>query len=151
MWYDSFKLFIKKLGKTSELQKESLKTEMNHDKIDYNNYKDKMNEWLPYVKNDFLCTAFSYARYIKTMEETIGFSMKDFLSAPGLGWKYFSSMRDENDEPIYTYNDKYMRWFVRQSIKGGRVCAFNEYYKSKKCDNGLKILSEELNVIKKCV
>ena len=67
-----------------------------------------------------MCTAFSYARYIKTMEETTGFSMKDCVSAPGLGWKYFNSMRDENDEPIYTYNDKFIRLFVRQSIKGGR-------------------------------
>ena len=55
-------------------------------------------------------------------------------------------MRDANDEPIYTYNDKYMSWFVRQNIKGGRVCSFNQYYKSKICDDALKILSEELNV-----
>ena len=39
-----------------------------------------------------------------------------------------------------------MRWFVRQSIKGGRVCAFNQFYISKICDEVLKILSEELNV-----
>ena len=39
-----------------------------------------------------------------------------------------------------------MRWFVRQSIKGGRVCAFNQYYKSKTCDDILKVLAKELNV-----
>ena len=40
-----------------------------------------------------------------------------------------------------------MRWFVRQAAYGGRVCAYgNEYYKSKKCDDILKIMSEELNV-----
>ena len=55
-------------------------------------------------------------------------------------------MRDENDEPIFTYNDKYMRYFVRQSIKGGRVCAFNQYYSSKVCDEVLKKLSEELKI-----
>ena len=33
--------------------------------------------------------------------------------------------------PIYTYNDKYTRQFVRQSLKRGRVCAFNQCYKSK--------------------
>ena len=36
---------------------------MNHDEVDGNNNKDKINEWLPYVKNDVLCTTFSYARY----------------------------------------------------------------------------------------
>ena len=118
---------------------------MNHDEIDYNNYKDKINEWLPYVKNDVLCNAFSYARYIKAMEEITGFSMKDCLSLPGMGLIYFNSLRTEEDEPIYTYNDKYMRWFVRQAAYGGRVCAFNQYYKSNSCDDTLKIISEELN------
>ena len=72
--------------------------------------------------------------------------MKDCLSGPGLRWKYFNSLRTEEDEPTYTYNDKYMRWFVRQSIKGGRVCAFNQFFKSKICDDILNIISEELNL-----
>ena len=126
MWYDSFKLFVKKLGRTFKLQEELLKTEMNHDEIDGNIYKDKMDEWLDYVKNDVLCAAFSYARYTKAMEETTGFVMKDCLSLPSLGWKYFNSLRTEQDETIYTYDDKNMRWFVRQSIFRGRVCAFNQ-------------------------
>ena len=137
---------LKKLGKTFKLQKELLKTEMNHDEVDGDNYKDKMNEWLPYVKNDVLCTAFSYVRYIEAMEEVTGFSMKDRLSLPGLGLKYFNSLRTEEDEPIYTYKDKYMRWSVRQAAYGGRVCAFNQYYKSKSCDDILKIISKELCV-----
>ena len=126
---------LKKLGKTFELPKDLLKTEMNHDDIDANNYKDKKDIWLPYVKNDVLCTAYSYARYIKDMEEITGFSMKDCLSLPGLGWKNFNGSRTEEDEPIYTYIDKLMRWFIHQSIKGARVCSFNQYYKSKHyCD-----------------
>ena len=124
MWYDSFKLFVKKIVKTFKLPKEILKTEMNHEEIDESIWRDKKDEWLPYVKNDVLCTAHSYARYNKCMEEITGLSMKDCRSAPGLGWKNFNSMRDENDEPIYTYNDKYIKWFVRQSIKGRRVCSF---------------------------
>ena len=87
MWYDSFKLFSKKTGKTFKLQKELLKTEMNHDKVDGSIYKDRKNEWLDYVKQNVLCTAFFYARYCKAMEEISGYSMKDCLSAPGLGWK----------------------------------------------------------------
>ena len=71
--------------------------------------------------------------------------MKDCVSIPSLGWNYFNSMRDENDEPIYTYNAKNMRWFVRQSIKGARVCAFNLYFKSKISDDILKIISKDLN------
>ena len=91
---------LKKLGKTFELPKELLKTEMNHDEIDAKNYKDKKDIWLPYVKNDVLCTAYSYSRYIGAMKEITGFSMKECLSLPGLGWKYFNSLRTEEDEPI---------------------------------------------------
>ena len=69
------------------------------------------------------------------MEEITGLGMEDCLSLPGLGWKYFTSLRTEQDEPICTYNDKYMRQFVRQSFKGGQVCAFHQYYKSKICDD----------------
>ena len=114
---------------------------MNHDEIDYQNYEDKINEWLPYVKNDVLCTAFSYATYIKAMEGITNFSRKGCLSLPGLGLKCFNSLRTEEHEPIYTYNDKYMRWFVRQAAYGGRVCSFNQYYKSKSCNYILKIIS----------
>ena len=39
-----------------------------------------------------------------------------------------------------------MRWFIPQSIKGGRVCAFNQYYKSKHCGDVLKIINKELAV-----
>ena len=39
-----------------------------------------------------------------------------------------------------------MRWFVRQSIQGGQVCVFTQYYKPKICDDNLKIISEELDI-----
>ena len=39
-----------------------------------------------------------------------------------------------------------MRWFVQQSIKRGRVCAFKQYYQSKIRDDFSKTRSEELNV-----
>ena len=112
---------LKKLGKTFKLPKELLKTEFDLNGIDEKNWRDKKDEWLPYVKNDVLCTAYSYARCIKAMAEITGFS-----NVPGLGWEYFNSLRTEEDELIYTYNGKYIRWFVRQSKKGGRVCAFNQ-------------------------
>ena len=72
--------------------------------------------------------------------------MKNCLSLPSLGWKYYNSKRSKEDEPIYSYNDKYMRHFVRQSIKGGKVGAFNQYFESTISDKIFKTISEELNV-----
>ena len=81
------------------------------------------NEWLPYLENDVLLTAFFYASYSECMEELTGFGMKNSLTLPSLANKYFNSLRDENDEPIYTYKDEFMRHFVRQSVTGGRCSA----------------------------
>ena len=56
--------------------------------------------------------------------------MKNSLTFPSLGCKYFISLRDESDEPLHTYKDKNMRWFVSQKIKGGRCAIFEKKYKS---------------------
>ena len=77
MWYDSFKLFFKNLGRTFKLKKEILKTEMNHDEVDGNDYKDKKHERLDYVQQDVFCTAFKYARCWTAMDEITAVSLKD--------------------------------------------------------------------------
>ena len=80
------------------------------------------------------------------MEEVTGFGMKISLTLPSLANKYFNSLRDEKDEPIYFYNDEYMRHFVRKGIKGGRCASYNQYYKSTFSDEVLNIISKELEV-----
>ena len=35
--------------------------------------------------------------------------MKNSISLPCLPFKYFDSLRDEDEEPIHTYSDEYMR------------------------------------------
>ena len=80
------------------------------------------------------------------MEELTGLGMKNSLTLPSLANKYFNSLREENDEPIYTYNDEFMRHFVRQSIKEGRCSALNQYYKSNISQEVFNIFSKELNI-----
>ena len=99
---------------------------MDHDEIYEDTREEKENDWLPYLRNDVLSTAFTYAEYAKGMEEILGFGMKILLNLPSLSKKYLNSLRDENDEHIYTYNDEHMRYFVRQSKKGGRCGNFNQ-------------------------
>ena len=64
---------------------------------------------------------------------------------PSLANKYCNSLRDENDESIYTYNDEYMRNSVRQSRKCGGCGSFNQYYKSIFSDEVFKIFSKQLD------
>ena len=49
------------------------------------------------------------------MEELIIFGMKNSLPLPNLAKNFLNSLRDENDETIYTYNDEYMTWFVNKA------------------------------------
>ena len=89
------------------------------------------------------------------MEQISGFGMKECLSLPSLGWKYFNSKqsRDEADalcpiksEPKYSYSDKFPRHFVRRTIKQSKISAFNQYYESSISDERFKTFSDELNV-----
>ena len=80
------------------------------------------------------------------MSSITRFGMKDCLSLPSLGWKHFMSSRCVDDEPIYSYTDKYMRHFVRQAIKGGKVGAFNQLYESQISDKIFNTISNNLNV-----
>ena len=72
--------------------------------------------------------------------------MKNSLTLPSLANKFFNSLREENDESIYTYNDEFMRYFVRRSIKTGRCSALNQYYKSIISQEVFNNISKELNV-----
>ena len=137
---------LRKIGESYKLQESLLKKELEHDEIYENTWEEKENEWLPYVKNDVLSTAFCYARYTMGMEELTEFGMKNSLTLPSLANKYFNSLRDENDELIYSYTDPFMRNFVRKASKGGRCNAFNQHYKSENSDEVFNIISKELNV-----
>ena len=79
------------------------------------------------------------------MEELTGFVMKNSLTFLSLAKKKINSLRDEIDEPIYNYNDEFMRHIVRQSIKGGRCGNYNQYYKSTISNEVFNIISKELN------
>ena len=137
---------LKKIGKSYKLQKKLLKKELEHDEIYEDTWEARENEWLPFVKIDVLSTAFWYVRYTMGMEELTGFGMKNSLTFSSLANKYFNSLRDENDEPIYTYTDPFMGNFVRKSIKEGGCNVFIQCYISEFSDEVFNIISKELNV-----
>ena len=78
------------------------------------------------------------------MQKMSGFGIKDCLTEASLGWKCFGTY-NKNKE-FYTFNDKYVRDFIRKSIKGGRVGAFNRYFESKQCEEILNIIKNHLKI-----
>ena len=63
MWESTCYQILKKIGESYKLQPLLLKQEMEHDEFYEDTWEEKENEWLPYVKNDVLSTAFCYNRY----------------------------------------------------------------------------------------
>ena len=72
--------------------------------------------------------------------------MKNSLNLSSSANKHFNSLRDENDEPIYTLTDTIIRSIVGHRKKWGRCDAFNQHYKSEVSDEAFNIISKELNV-----
>ena len=73
-----------------------------------------------------------------------GFGIKDCLTEASLGWKCFGKYN--KDREFYTFNDEYVRDFIRKSIKGGRVRAFNRYFESNQCEEILNIIIKHLKI-----
>ena len=133
-----------KIGKEYGLQPELLKGEIEHSVINKNSFVALKHIWEPYLKLDVLCLAFIYARHSIEMQKMSGFGIKDCLTEASLGWKCFGTY-NKNKE-FYTFYDKYVRDFIRKSIKGGRVGAFNRYFESNQCEEILNIIKKHLKI-----
>ena len=135
---------LEKIGKKYNLQPELLKGEIDHCVINKNNFAELRHIWEPYLISDVLCLAFIYARHSMEMQKMTGFGIKDCLTEASLGWKCFGTYN--KDRVFYTFNDKYVRDFIRKSIKGGRCGAFNRYFESKQCEEILNIIKKHLKI-----
>ena len=72
--------------------------------------------------------------------------MKNSLTLPNLANRNIISLTYGNDEPICTYNDGYMRYFVMQSVKSDKDSAFNQYYKPIFSDEVFNFFSKDLDI-----
>ena len=63
---------LKKLRKTFELEKELLKTEMNHDEVYADTWKNKKNEWLKYVRTMFYLLLFHTLDIVNQCRKKLG-------------------------------------------------------------------------------
>ena len=135
---------LEKIGREYGLQPELLKGEIEHSVINKNNFAELRHIWEPYLISDVLCLDFKYARHSMEMQKISGFGITDCLTEASLGWKCFGTYN--KDREFYTFNDKYVRNFIRKSIKGGRVGAFIRYFESSQGENILTIIKKHLKI-----
>ena len=135
---------LEKIGREYGLQPELLKGEVEHSVINKNNFIELKHIWEPYLISDVICLAFIYARHSMQMQKMSGFGIKDRSTQASLGWKCFRTYN--KDREFYTFNKKYVRDFIRKSIKGGRCGAFIRYFESSQCENILNIIKKYLKI-----
>ena len=107
------------------VHKENYWKKLDHEEVYEDNWEVKHNRD-PYLRMDVLSSAFIYARHSEYMQEMTGFGREDCLSLHSSGGSFLMAKNTgSGDERIYTQTDKFTRHFVHQSIKGGKVGAFN--------------------------
>ena len=134
------KVVWKKIGISHKIQVVLLKQEMKDVEIFVVTWEAGGNEWLPYVKNDVLSTAFCYAWYTMGMEELTGFDVKNSFTLAILSNKSFKSLRDESEDYIYAYTDPFMRNFCKTKHRKSLCNAFNQQNNSETSDYVLIII-----------
>ena len=135
---------LEKIGREYNLQPELLKREIEHSVINKNNFAELRHIWEQYLISDVLCLAFIYARHSMEMQKMSCFGIKDCLTEASLGWKCVGKYN--KDREFYTFNNKYVRDFIRKSIKGGRVGAFNRYFESNQFDGIMSTIKKHLKI-----
>ena len=135
---------LNKIGKEYGLQPELLKGKIEHSIINKNNFVELRHIWEPYLISDVLCLAFIYARNSIEMQKMTGFGIKDCLTEASLGWKCFGTCNKNRE--FYTFNEKYVRDFIRKSIKGGRCGAYIRYIESRQFDGILTTIKKHLKI-----
>ena len=86
------------------------------------------------------------------MQNMSGFGFIDCLTEASIEWKKFGTYN--KDRECFTFYDKYVRDFLRRSIKGGRCGSCNKYFEFKQFDEimlttkkQLKINENEISII----
>jgi hypothetical protein len=118
--FNHVKSSLSALCKSFKIPSNLRKSEMDHDNITRENFMERRGEWEPYLKLDVISLACCIAKHNKQQMSLIGQDMQSCISSPQASRKgWFASL----DFELYVHTDEYVRWFVRDSIKGGRVFA----------------------------
>jgi hypothetical protein len=135
---------LKKLGESFKIPKNLRKLELDHDGITLKNYAEKQEECQPYLKKDLISHGCVILKYSKIMMDLVGQNMSSCITSSSLtlkGW-YNHYMNENPENKIHTHTDKYIRWFIRKSVFGGRVFATRKEFRSQLWRNIRKILIE---------
>ena len=90
------------------------------------------------------CLAVVYASLALKMQKMTKIGIKKSLTDASPAWKYFGLYNQGCQ--FYTFENEYVRDFVRRSGKDGRVCAFNRNFGSQQSDEKILPIGKHVNI-----
>jgi hypothetical protein len=120
--YNHIKSSLDRLCESYKLPSNLCKTGLNHEGITRDNFMDKQDEWRPYLELDVISLACCVTKFNEMAMELVGQNMQSCISSPQLTLKGWYAKLGP-DQPIFSFTNKYIRHFIRKTIKGGRVVA----------------------------
>ena len=116
---------LEKIAEEYSLQTELPKGKCEHSVDDRINCVSLKHTSEPYLKLNLLCLAFIHVRFSMEKKAMSGFGIKNFFIQSSQGRKCFGTYIRGRE--FYTFNNKYVRVFIRKSNNGGRVAVLNRY------------------------
>jgi hypothetical protein len=127
--FNHVKSSLAKLCESFQIPINLHKTGLDHNAITADNYMELRPQWEPYLKLDVISLACCIAKYNSIMKTLVGQNMQSCISSPQLTLKGWTGSLPK-DECVKTHRDKYIRHFIRQTVKGGRVFATIKNFES---------------------
>lgn len=117
------------------------KSAMDHTKVTADTVDSTRHIWLPYLKQDVLSLAICKYLYDRSIYENLaeklddkgsyrGIPLNSCISNSSLAWKAFLDKHyaSADAEPIFAWQDPNIEKFIRETVYGGRVGAFNNKF-----------------------
>ena len=139
--FQHVKTSLLKWGISFKIPKNIRKLEMEHSDINETNYIEKQPIWEPYLRNDILSLAACTLKYNTIMKNICHQSIQNNLTSSSLTFKaWFSQLKEE----VHSHTDVFTRNYIRRSVKGGRVSANINKFKSSSINDIIDILKLHL-------
>ena len=108
------------------------------------NYKYKQHEsqWKPILIDDVFGSAYVVSKHGNCVHKITGVSYENSLTKSALAWSCLEEYLKEENKSFYTPKDKYIRNFIRETVKGGRVIAWIRKFVSSLFNKINKILEK---------
>ena len=86
--------------------------------------------------------AYVISKHGNCVQKITAVSCRNSLTESALAWSCLGNHLKEENKSFYTPKDKYVRNFIRETAKGGRVIALNHKFVSSSLNNIIKIREE---------